>query len=93
MFTDKYPEEIAWTIKKKSGPNIRQFSKYKTPLTWYSYPECLSSGQYEFIITDTYGDGICCDYGLGEYAIRVGGKPTHISGGNYRKSETVPFNI
>ncbi len=32
---------------------------------------CLPIGSYKFIIYDVRGDGICCDYGRGEYEINL----------------------
>jgi hypothetical protein len=32
---------------------------------------CLPVGDYKFIISDVRGDGICCDYGRGEYSINL----------------------
>lgn len=32
---------------------------------------CLPAGAYKFIIYDVRGDGICCDYGRGEYGVTL----------------------
>lgn len=33
----------------------------------------LAPGDYTFAIFDTFGDGICCSFGAGEYSLSVGG--------------------
>lgn len=33
---------------------------------------CLPMGEYNFILHDKMGDGICCDYGRGQYGLRIG---------------------
>ena len=53
---------------------------------------CLEEGCYEFVINDSYGDGICCDYGSGSYAIDFLGT-TIVSGGTFGYSQTEPFCI
>ena len=30
---------------------------------------CLPDGCYDFVIYDSYGDGICCSYGIGSYTL------------------------
>lgn len=33
---------------------------------------CLPLGQYNFILHDKMGDGICCEYGRGQYGLTIG---------------------
>jgi hypothetical protein len=39
----------------------------------------IAEGAYTFQMADTYGDGICCRYGSGEFKITVNGEPVAIS--------------
>ncbi len=56
---------------------------YPDPLTGCGPPVCLDGGVlYEFSITDSYGDGMCCAYGEGGYSIVVDGD-TIASGGDF----------
>jgi hypothetical protein len=42
--------------------------------TIYSRTGCLDkSADYEFILMDTWGDGLCCNYGAGFYFFYVDG--------------------
>jgi hypothetical protein len=39
----------------------------------------MADGAYTFETTDTYGDGICCQYGAGRFKATVNGEPVAIS--------------
>lgn len=58
----------------------------------------LAAGCYDFPITDTYGDGICCSYGNGSYSITSNGS-TLVSGATleclfvFTSSETKNFCV
>jgi len=58
----------------------------------YSTKWCLAPGTYTFTITDYYSDGICCSYGMGDYALTVGGT-TLASGGQFGASESTTFTL
>ena len=92
--TDETPGETGWILKDKKGVIVDSIvtDDYKDTLTWYAHNHCVSSGDYEFIITDTKGDGICCTYGHGEYTIRVKGSPIQ-SGGSFSSYEKIKFKV
>jgi len=54
--------------------------------------ECLSSGCYDFTISDAYGDGICCSYGNGSYSV-TGDGSTLASGSSFTSSATTNFCV
>lgn len=90
---DNYPEETSWEIL--DGTTV-----VASGGTYGSQPDGstvvenidLSSGCYDFVIRDTYGDGICCSYGNGSYSLTDGGT-TLASGGSFGSSETTNFCI
>jgi hypothetical protein len=45
----------------------------------------IAEGSYTFEMADTYRDGVCCQYGAGEFKITVNGEPV----GRYRVSRPV----
>ena len=45
-----------------------------------------------FTIYDSYGDGICCSYGIGSYQVIACGT-TYASGGNFNSSESTSFSV
>ena len=52
----------------------------------------LSSGSYQFTITDSFGDGICCSYGSGSYTVQVGGIVAK-TGGAFTYQESTPLIV
>lgn len=90
---DNYPEETSWQIL--DGATV-----VASGGTYGSQPDgstvietaCLPDGCYDFVITDTYGDGICCSFGNGSYTL-TGGGSTLASGGSFGSSETTNFCV
>lgn len=78
---DNYPDEISWELK---ADGILVYSG-----NFNGGQICLpSSACLEFTMYDSFGDGICCNYGNGSYALIIDGV-TVASGGSYGGSETV----
>jgi len=42
---------------------------YTEANTKQTYSLCVPQAQYTFVISDTYGDGMCCSYGDGSYKV------------------------
>ncbi len=91
LITDNYPAETSWTLVNGTT-TIASGSGYSGAGTTYTETLCLSDGTYDFTISDSYGDGICCAYGNGSYSFTEGGS-TLISGGTFGSSETKSFTI
>lgn len=80
LLTDSYPWEISWSIVKTSNsktfasgpPAFRNYERR----TRYIGSFCLPSGQYNLIMNDKMGDGICCSQltGHGQVSISVNGQ-------------------
>jgi len=89
---DNYPEETSWSITNSSGGTVASGGTYGSEPdgSTVTITECLVDGCYNFIINDTYGDGICCSYGSGSYTVTSGGS-TLASGGSFNSSETTNF--
>merc|ERR1712048_1224287 len=51
------------------------------------YTGCHNACGGEFIIKDTYGDGICCSYGSGSYSVSVNGQTVVSQGGSFGSTE------
>ena len=71
FLTDHYPTEFYWNIIDKCNANavvgsVPQ-SHYTLLSTTYREELCLPPGRYQLILYDTYGDGICCSYGVGTF--------------------------
>ena len=87
---DNYPGETAWTFTNASGAVVASSTSYasNSPNTNVSETVCLPDGCYDFRITDSYGDGICCQYGNGSYTVTDAGGTVLASGGQFTSSET-----
>eukprot|EP00985_Skeletonema_marinoi_P023060 scaffold15067_cov151-Skeletonema_marinoi.AAC.2 len=77
VHTDNYPVETSWKVTNKCGSSSDPImwggdypkdSKYTTEVTL----DCVSEGEYEFTIEDSYGDGTCCGFGYGYYSFQYG---------------------
>ncbi|KAL7542082.1 hypothetical protein ACHAXR_011501 [Thalassiosira sp. AJA248-18] len=78
MTTDDYGFENDWKLKMRQGnkwsqieagpPDGRNYGKSQRYIGGY----CLSAGDYKFIITDLFKDGMCCTFGKGKYTGYVG---------------------
>ncbi len=89
--TDHYPEETAWTLVSKCGTNYTLDSpQYSLSNVMHTITKCIPRGKYEFKITDTFDDGMCCNFGQGRYRVIVDGNPRH-TGGQFGRLETKTF--
>ncbi len=93
LTTDDYPAETAWTLSNNPGAVVYQSTDPNGYFvaTDYSIPFCLADGCYRFIITDTEGDGICCDFGNGAFTVTGPESTVFGSGGQFGSSDTVDF--
>ncbi|NBN99792.1 MAG: hypothetical protein EBV19_11225, partial [Flavobacteriia bacterium] len=81
---DSYPNETTWNLFS-NGTEIAQG-------TYLSDTVCVdSSSCMRFDIHDSYGDGICCGYGLGSYVISLNGNQV-ASGGAFATIASHSFN-
>jgi len=93
IVTDNYGGETSWELKNDcSGSTIDS-----VPAQTYSSEStnhkqiCLEKNQkYTFTINDSYGDGICCNYGTGSYEGKLNGDVV-FEGGDFDDSESKPF--
>jgi hypothetical protein len=64
--TDNYPTETSWTLKKfgscvgQTDPNLSGGGYSSANTLQTVFQRCVDKGQYQFVISDSYGDGICC---------------------------------
>jgi hypothetical protein len=82
---DNYPQETTWDLKDNTGATILSGGSTGGSICVDS-TKCIT-----FTIRDSYGDGICCNYGQGSYSVTYDGQLV-ASGGNFTTSETTNFN-
>jgi hypothetical protein len=93
LTTDNYPAETSWTLKNSgTGSTVGDGGGYSDAQTLHIEELCIPNADYEFTISDSWGDGICCAYGSGSYVVKVNGVEK-ASGGQFGSSETKTFEI
>lgn len=90
---DDYPEETTWVVTDDlfnivmtSNGDYGNFADGETVVEEI----CLPDGCYNFILNDSYGDGICCSYGNGSYTLDFNGT-TLAAGGTFSDADTTAF--
>ncbi|MCO6480426.1 MAG: T9SS type A sorting domain-containing protein [Phaeodactylibacter sp.] len=93
---DNYPEETSWEIRNAGNSVVASGGTYGAFPDGSTVVEniCLPDGCYDFIIYDSYGDGICCAYGAGSYTLTDDSNgSTLASGGAFGSSESTNFCV
>ena len=74
ILPDQFPEDIVWFLYNQDGKLLRNGVLRSTDTgTEVTYDKCLSKNDTAFMfgIEDRYGDGLCCDWGAGNFTVRV----------------------
>ncbi len=92
---DNYPEDVSWEIKDANNTVVASGGNYGSQPNGssISITTCLTDGCYDFIVSDSYGDGICCQYGNGSYTLTGADGTVYGTGGDYGNGETVNFCV
>ena len=90
LVTDSYASETSWELSSAGGSLLDSGSGYANS-TRYVEDLCLSPGNYTFTIFDSYGDGICCQYGNGSYEIQANNS-TLVSGSSFNSQKSHTFS-
>ncbi len=91
ILTDNFGSETSWTLRNSASQSVASGSGYPNN-TQISEELCLADGSYTFTINDSFGDGICCSFGNGNYAVTSGGTQV-ASGGQFGSSESTTFSL
>jgi len=98
IITDSYPGETSWVILDPLGVEIYKGGPYSSPRSTSieTVPGLCSGVEYYFVIQDTFGDGICCQWGNGNWKATFLGDDL-FDGTNvvedFEDSYTVPFTL
>ena len=90
ILTDNYPGETTWTVSDASGATVWSGGPYGASGTTYSETTCLSTGCYTLTVNDSYGDGICCGFGQGNFELSSGGEVL-AAGGEFGATVSLDF--
>ena len=93
LLTDNYPAEITWTLEDSAGGTVLSGGPYDSNATTYSAEACLADGCYTLSVLDSYGDGLCCAYGEGNYELADGDGTVYASGASFEFSDVTDFCI
>ena len=80
IITDRYPGETTWTVTDNMGVLKGSGGPYADTNTTYTAEVCVEDENVSFQISDSYGDGICCNYGYGSYKVSVGTRQLKANG-------------
>ena len=93
---DNYPAETGWTLRDSDGTLIagQSTGSFSTESGTVSKTAFVAEGAYTFELTDDFGDGICCQYGNGEFNITVNGEPAFAgSNGQFQGVTVETFDV
>jgi hypothetical protein len=72
---DQFPQETSWEIADPAGNVIYSGGPYAAGTTVFNQSYCLSANTcYTFTVFDSWGDGMCCQYGEGSYTVSWNGQ-------------------
>merc|ERR1712194_745852 len=80
ILADDYGSETTWDLIDQSDGELVGGGGPYSPNQQVEDEFCLSAAQYKFTIQDSLGDGICCDYGRGNYEVLMNGVPQFVGG-------------
>jgi len=87
LFLDEKPEETTWKVFDSFNQVVTEGGPYDTPNQQIIIPLEIGGGDviecFEFVIYDEGGDGICCENGLGYYAIIHNGSDIAFDGDKF----------
>ena len=96
LLFDNYATETSWTVTNANGTVVANGGNYSSAMNGQNLPIdlCLPTGCYNFNIYDSYGDGICCLYGNGNYSLVEDATGAILtSGGSFAYAETTNFCV
>ena len=89
--TDNYGSETSWVINNSQGSGIANGSGYASN-TQYNEQLCLTDGTYSLVMSDSYGDGMCCNVGNGSYSLTYGSTEL-ASGASFSSTDSTTFEL
>ncbi|MBB1277146.1 endonuclease [Pseudoalteromonas sp. SR43-3] len=89
--TDNYGSETSWAVNNNQGSAVANGSGYASN-TQYDEQICLTDGTYTLVISDSYGDGMCCSTGSGSYALKQG-STTLANGASFNNTDSTAFTL
>ena len=89
---DNYPGETSWKLFDSANTELISRSGFTKENTFFREIFCLEPKTYQFVIYDSFNDGICCRYGDGEFNVFIDGSLVN-SGGQFQQNSTFSFEV
>lgn len=93
ILTDGFAEETTWELRDINNAIIASGGPYENNTTNNSVINVIDNQCYTFEIFDSFGDGICCFSGQGNYTITTSQNEIVATGGDFFTSELTQFGI
>ena len=95
LLTDNWAEETSWEFREVGGAIIDagSYNESDDNTTFIEAFNVAPENCYEFEIFDSYGDGICCEFGDGFYSLTADNGDVIINGGEFGGSEITEISI
>ena len=92
LVLDDYGSETTWEIRRL-GNVVYSGGPYEDDMdgTVITIPLCLEEGCYILQVDDSYGDGMCCEYGEGSFTIYDPEGDVIYTGGEFTDSDLEQF--
>jgi len=93
---DAYPADISWEFRDSSDVVLHSGTGYdNATYEDETITETFSilDGAHSFVISDSYGDGLCCNEGNGNYSLTTPFQTLYTSNGQFGSGETVSLNL
>merc|ERR1711971_880546 len=90
--TDDYGYETSFTLINDFTQGTRLAGGLYSSSKLFDEVTCLDNGRYIFTISDSHGDGMCCNSGQGGYKITLGGEVLK-EGGEFGESESFVVEV
>ena len=89
--TDNYGNETSWAVNNGQGSSVANGSGYASN-TQYNEQLCLTDGAYTLVVSDSYGDGMCCNVGNGSYTL-IQGSTELANGASFNSTDSTSFTL
>ncbi len=92
LVTDNYPAETSYILTNQStGDVVFTADGFNATGELFIESLCLSDGCYTFTMQDSFGDGLCCNFGEGSYEVVDNTGTVIATGGEFGYDETTSF--
>ncbi len=93
---DDYASETSWVFEDENGVLIAESPAYDDSFNNTTITEDFMVNPdtcYTFTVFDTWGDGFCCDYGIGAYTLSLDDGTVIREGGDFGNAESTYMRI